>query len=363
MTDYEPLDWPAYFQSKRRYAIPPQKDPTNIVYTLYESNAGRKHLPVIVLIHGAGHCARSFALVAQALHASHNLSLHARILCPDLRGHGETTSDDQTNLDLENLAQDLETLLLSLYGDNDGRYLDKAGKEIGRGPPNIHLIGHSMGGSIVTEVAYRNRVPNISSLFVLDMAEANGHAAPRAIRAWCEARPPVCRTITQAIKWGVESGTVRNILSARISFPGMIAYNPTALIPATPSTNPTHNPNNPPEPTMGGFTWRTDLLASEHHCPSWFRNQNHKFLSSVLNPNPNNNPQKVPKMLIFAEHSRRLDTELSSARLEGRFEFLRILQVGHAVQEDDPEAVTNALIQYWQELGVCFKPLPKHQDF
>ncbi|KAG9068776.1 hypothetical protein KI688_011061 [Linnemannia hyalina] len=328
MTDYEPLDWPAYFQSKRRYAIPPQKDPTNIVYTLYESNAGRKHLPVIVLIHGAGHCARSFALVAQALHASPNLSLHARILCPDLRGHGETTSDDQTNLDLENLAQDLETLLLSLYGDNDGRYLDKTGKEIGRGPPNIHLIGHSMGGSIVTEVAYRNRVPNISSLFVLDMAE-------------------------------VESGTVRNALSARISFPGMIVYNPTALIPAT---NPTHNPNNPPEPTMGGFTWRTDLLASEHHCLSWFRNQNHKFLSSVLNPTPNNNPQKIPKMLIFAEHSRRLDTELSSARLEGRFEFLRILQAGHAVQEDDPEAVTNALIQYWQELGVCFKPLPKHQE-
>ncbi|OAQ24367.1 alpha/beta-hydrolase [Linnemannia elongata AG-77] len=171
MTDYEPLDWPAFFQSKRQYAIPPQKDPTNIVYNLYESNAGRKHLPVIVLVHGAGHCARSFALVAQALHASPNLSLHARILCPDLRGHGETTSDDQTNLDVENLAQDLETLLLSLYGDNDGRYLDKTGKEIGRGPPNIHLVGHSMGGSIVTEVAYRNRVPNISSLFVLDMAE------------------------------------------------------------------------------------------------------------------------------------------------------------------------------------------------
>lgn len=84
---------------------------------------------------------------------------------------GETTSDDQTNLDVENLAQDLETLLLSLYGDNDGRYLDKTGKEIGRGPPNIHLVGHSMGGSIVTELAYRNRVPNISSLFVLDMAE------------------------------------------------------------------------------------------------------------------------------------------------------------------------------------------------
>ncbi|KAF9308345.1 hypothetical protein BGZ91_007849 [Linnemannia elongata] len=81
MTDYEPLDWPAFFQSKRQYAIPPQKDPTNIVYNLYESNAGRKHLPVIVLVHGAGHCARSFALVAQALHASPNLSLHARILC------------------------------------------------------------------------------------------------------------------------------------------------------------------------------------------------------------------------------------------------------------------------------------------
>ncbi|KAG0296113.1 hypothetical protein BGZ97_004632, partial [Linnemannia gamsii] len=55
MTNYEPLDWPAYFQSKRKYAIPSEIDPTNIVYTLYESNAGRQHLPVIVLVHGAGH--------------------------------------------------------------------------------------------------------------------------------------------------------------------------------------------------------------------------------------------------------------------------------------------------------------------
>ncbi|OAQ24368.1 hypothetical protein K457DRAFT_24140 [Linnemannia elongata AG-77] len=141
----------------------------------------------------------------------------------------------------------------------------------------------------------------------------------------------------------------------------MVVYNPTALVPATPSTNPTHNPDNPPEPTMGGFTWRTDLLSSEQHWLSWFRNQNHKFLSSVLEPNPNNNPQKVPKMLIFAEHSR-LDTELSSARLEGRFEFLKMFQAGHAVQEDDPETVANALMQYWQELGVCFKPLLKHQE-
>ncbi|KAF8926205.1 hypothetical protein BGZ47_002854, partial [Haplosporangium gracile] len=171
MTGYEPLDWPAYFQSKRQHAIPTDIDPTNIVYTLYETNAGRKHLPVIVLVHGAGHCARSFALVAQALHATANLNLHARILCPDLRGHGETTSDDQTNLDIDNLAQDLESLLTSLYEGNPGRYLDKTGKEIGQGPPNIHLVGHSMGGSIVTQVAYRNRIPNISSLFVLEMAE------------------------------------------------------------------------------------------------------------------------------------------------------------------------------------------------
>lgn len=31
---------------------------------------------------------------------------------------------------------------------------------------------------------------------------ANIHVAPGAIRAWSKARPPVCRTITQAIQWG-----------------------------------------------------------------------------------------------------------------------------------------------------------------
>ncbi|KAF9918420.1 Protein phosphatase methylesterase 1 [Linnemannia zychae] len=345
MTEYEPLDWPAFFQSKRKYPISPQLDSTNIVYNLYESNAGRKHLPVIVLIHGAGHCARSFALVAQALHATPILNLNARILCPDLRGHGETTSDDQTNLDVEHLAQDLENLLLSLYGDNVGRYLDKNGKVVGQGPPNIHLIGHSMGGSIVTQVAFRNRVPNISSLFVLDMLESNLQGAANAIRRWCEARPPVCKTISQAIQWGVESGTVRNVLSARVSFPGMIVYDPTALIPPPSDSNP--NPHHVQEPTMGGFVWRTDLLASEEHWPTWYVGQNHKLLSLVS--------ASIPKMLILSEYSK-LDTELSAAYLMGRFELLKMNQAGHAVQEDDPETVTNALLQFWVRHGMTFKP-------
>ncbi|KAF9908148.1 hypothetical protein EC991_010168 [Linnemannia zychae] len=327
MTNYEPLDWPAYFQSKRKYAIPPEIDPTNIVYTLYESNAGRKHLPVIVLVHGAGHCARSFARVAQTLFGTPALTLNARILVPDLRGHGETTSSDQTNLDLDNLAQDLETLLTCLYGDNIGRYLDKTGKLAGQGPPMIHLVGHSMGGSIVTQVAYRNRVPGIASIAVLDMLE-------------------------------VESGTVRNVLSARVSFPGMIVYNPTALLPAPTAANP--GPDTP-TPIMGGFTWRTDLLASEHHWVSWFRGQNQKFLTSPSPSSPSSipttatSPPSLAKLLILAGHSN-LDTELSDAYLQGMFELLKIDNAGHAVEEDDPEAVVKRLIQFWQGHDHVFKP-------
>ncbi|KAG0274280.1 hypothetical protein BGZ95_009943 [Linnemannia exigua] len=350
MTDYEPLDWPAFFQSKRKYAISPEVDPTNIVYTLYESNAGRKHLPVIVLVHGAGHCARSFALVAQALHNTSGLTLNARILCPDLRGHGETTSNDQTNLDVENLAQDLENLLTSLYGDNIGHYLDKNGKVVGEGPPKIHLVGHSMGGSIVTQVAYWNRVPGISSVAVLDMLEVNINAAPAAIRHWCAARPPVCKTISQAIQWGVESGTVRNVLSARVSFPGMIVYNPAAILPIlTPTHVPTATTTLPETPatTMGGFTWRTDLMASEHNWLSWFQGQNQKLLSP--------SSSAIPKLLILAEHSN-LDTELSAAYLQGRFGLVKMQHVGHAVEEDDPEAVVNALLQFWLRHDIVLKP-------
>ncbi|KAK3847244.1 MAG: Alpha/Beta hydrolase protein [Linnemannia gamsii] len=349
MTDYEPLDWPAYFQSKRKYAISPEIDPTNIVYNLYETNAGRKHLPVIVLVHGAGHCARSFALVAQALHGTSALALNARILCPDLRGHGETTSNDQTNLDINTLGQDLENLLISLYGDNIGRHLDKNGRVTGEGPPKIHLVGHSMGGAIVTHVAYRNRVPGISSFAVLDMLEVNLSMALPNIRHSCESRPPVCKTISQAIQWGVESGAVRNVLSARVSFPGMVVYNPTAILPIP---TPTHVPTNTtlpetPATTMGGFTWRTNLMASEQHWPSWFQGQNQKLLSP--------SSSAIPKLLILADHSK-LDTELSAAYLQGRFELLKMQHVGHAVEEDDPEAVVSALLQFWFRHDIVFKP-------
>ncbi|KAF9108193.1 hypothetical protein BGX29_002717 [Mortierella sp. GBA35] len=308
MTNYSPLDWTDFFQSKRKVPIPLELDPTNLVFTTYDLNAGRKDLPVLVLVHGAGHCARSFAVTAREL--CRRVRKSTRILCPDLRGHGETTSDDQTNLDVDRLAQDLENLLKTLYGNT------------GSGP-EITLVGHSMGGSIVTQVAYRNQVRNLVSISILDMLEVNLEPAMIGIRRWCEARPPICKTMTEAIQWGIESGTVHNVESARVSFPGMVIHRPNTDAGATP-----------------GFIWRTDLLASEQHWSSWFKDQNKKLLSPTI--------AALPKLLVLAGVSR-LDAELTEALVQEKFEFVAFENAGHAVQEDDPVGLTGALIAFWEK--------------
>ncbi|KAF8980496.1 Protein with carboxyl methyl esterase activity [Entomortierella lignicola] len=165
--DLSPLDWTAFFETKRQVSIPAEMDSSNITFTVYEINRHRTDLPVIVLHHGAGHCALSFAVTARELRKL--VGEQARILSLDVRGHGETTSNDQFNLDIDRLAKDLQNLLVTLYTPSS------SASEGASAMPELFLVGHSMGGAVVTEVATRELVPNISGFAVLDMQEASEH--------------------------------------------------------------------------------------------------------------------------------------------------------------------------------------------
>ncbi|KAF9147935.1 hypothetical protein BGX21_006475, partial [Mortierella sp. AD011] len=156
---FSPLDWSAFFETKRQVSIPIELDPSNITFSVYEVNREKTDLPVIVLHHGAGHCALSFAATARELRTL--VGDRARILSYDVRGHGETTSTDQLNLDIDRLAKDLQNVLLTLYTPTSSVAT----------MPELFLVGHSMGGAIVTEVATRELVPNISGVAVLDITQ------------------------------------------------------------------------------------------------------------------------------------------------------------------------------------------------
>ncbi|KAF9915642.1 Protein phosphatase methylesterase 1 [Lobosporangium transversale] len=303
---FSPLSWSEFFETNRKVSIPSELDSSNISFNIYEINSDKKgDLPVIVLHHGAGHCALSFAATARALHRI--LGDQVRIMSYDARGHGETTSDDQNNLHIDRLARDLHNIILTLYGQQGKKESSL---------PTFFLVGHSMGGAVVTEVATRGLLPNVARFAVLDIQETNKEIALLYVRKWCESRPVTCDSVEQAIQWGVESGTVHNVDSARISFTGMVG----------------RIPGSPPK-----YTWYTDLMLSEAHWHTWFENLNRKFLSA-----------KPPKILILQGRNA-MDDEMKAAYEQGNFQLSFFENSGHAVQEDEPDRMGKELAAFWEE--------------
>ena len=76
-------------------------------------------------------------------------------------GIGETTSRDQSNLHIDRMAKDLQNLLLTLYGPAQESIM-----------PEIFLVGHSMGGAIVTQAVFKSLVPSLTGFAVLDILES-----------------------------------------------------------------------------------------------------------------------------------------------------------------------------------------------
>ncbi|KAF9982799.1 hypothetical protein BGZ65_002483 [Modicella reniformis] len=352
---FTPLEWTEFFETKRQITIPTALDSTEITFTLYEINGIRrkrrssnsssgnsnssssgyesdsesekvkdkKDLPVILLHHGAGHCALSFAATARELHKL--VGKRARILSYDVRGHGETTSKDQLNLNVERLAMDVRNVIWTLFGgsqDGQDSFPETATRTTTVHEtklPKLFLVGHSMGGSVVTEVVHQGLVPNVVGFSVLEMVEANKSRAHVAIRQWCESRPTPCKTVEEAIQWAVDADEVRNVESARVSFPGMVVR----------------------DPDSSSYLWRNDLLRSEQHWSSWFDGLNTKFLKS----------KTPPRQMIVS--TSQLDNEMKAGYEQGIFQQLSFLEAGHAVQEDEPVEVAKALIAFvGKDLGL-----------
>ena len=76
----------------------------------------------------------------------------------------------------------------------------------------------------------------------------------------------------------------------------------------------------------GGFTWRTNILATSKHWRQWFTNLSSDFLL-------------IPcfKLLLLAGVEN-LDTPLAAGHMQGKYqlEVLASVKAGHFVQEDAP---------------------------
>lgn len=123
--------------------------------------------PLFVTHHGAGSSGLSFAHFASEIRKA---LPNAGVLSPDAREHGETSTTKPSSLSLDDDAMDLS--LPTLSQDLVDVILLTQKKMAWPELPGLVLIGHSLGGAVVTDVAANGQLGNaILGYAVLDVVE------------------------------------------------------------------------------------------------------------------------------------------------------------------------------------------------
>ncbi|KAF2217614.1 hypothetical protein CERZMDRAFT_30612 [Cercospora zeae-maydis SCOH1-5] len=265
--------------------------------------------PLFICHHGAGASALSFAMFAKELRQ--NLPA-AGILSLSARGHGSlitnaTTGSEILDFSLNALVEDAITTIQLVSAQQGWPKI----------PPSV-LLGHSLGGAVVTTIAtthFKAFGPNLIGYCVLDVVEGSAIEALAHMTTYIASRPSAFNTVEDAIAWHTRSRTIRDHRSAEASVPSLLVPSPTGT---------------------SRLVWRTDLSATQRWWEEWFKGMSSKFLTG-----------RGAKMLILAGTDR-LDKELMIGQMQGKFQLVVIPEAGHFVQEDVPEKTAGLLIEFFK---------------
>lgn len=158
----ETLNWTDFF-TQELFLIQ-ETDSARITHHVYltpPTNSG----PLFVMHHGAGSSGLSFATCAEEIR---KILPKAGILSIDARDHGQTSTYTETgegkvelDLSLETLNRDLVFIVRETQSKMGWESL-----------PDIVLVGHSLGGAVITDVAKKGELgPKVLAYAVLDVVE------------------------------------------------------------------------------------------------------------------------------------------------------------------------------------------------
>lgn len=280
----EQIPWTTYFerelflkpppaaQQDGEAAAPPAEEITYHAYLISPVGKG----PLFVMHHGAGSSGLSFAVLSSEIRKK---LPNAGVLAIDARGHGSTKSTSpSTSPDLS-----LTTLSTDLYAAIQATKSQMSWPTL----PPIILVGHSLGGAVVTDLASRGPLgDSLLGYAVLDVVEGSAMDALQSMQTYLSSRPAGFASLKDAIEWHVRSRTIRNAVSARTSVPGLLSDNGGKAKP---------------------WVWKTDLAATQPFWEGWFVGLSKKFLGA-----------RGGKMLLLAGTDR-LDTELTIGQMQGMF--------------------------------------------
>lgn len=329
--DYDPVQWIPYFDESLDIEI------GNDTFHIY--NKGTEG-PTLVLLHGGGYSGLTWAEFTKSIMTM----IVCKVMAIDLRGHGDSHTSNDEDLSADTLAEDVAGII----------------KATTENKPVI-LVGHSMGGAVAVRAA--PLIPNLYGLGVIDVVEGTAMDALASMQSFLRSRPSSFSSISQAIEWCVRSGQIRNIQSAKVSVPGQIKNIETDklathdidslsqsqstcecdsdnaipredIIQEEEPTNMPPPPNPPTTSALRKYVWRIDLSKTEQYWFGWFKGLSTAFLDVP-----------VPKLLLLAGVDR-LDRELTVGQMQGKFQMQVLPACGHAVHEDVPDKVAEAIATF-----------------
>lgn len=316
-TEEGPADWSQYFEHETVVHVPS-------VGGAFQTYSSGNDGPLVVFLHGAGFSGLSFALVSKALHRL----VRCRTLAIDMRHHGKTVfdtptpgdrteatrsqwvtiDDDSESMTLDTLAGDIEGVVASLYGSSSGG-------------GHVVVVGHSMGGALAVRLASQMKV---AMVVVIDLVETTALAGLPNMRGVLERRPKRFDTLEESIEWAVKTRYINNLESARVSMPSQLTKESF-------SRPPTATGNGHGIERAAGYVWRTPLLMTERFWEGWFVGLGDAFLGL-----------SVPTILVLPTLDR-LDSKLTVAQMQGKFQLQVIPKAGHCVHEDRPHELAKQL--------------------
>ena len=312
--------------------------------------------------HGAGSSGLSFAVLSAEIRKR---LPSAGILSVDARGHGSTTvappsagtgadaAGGSVDLNLATLSADLaEVIRLTAQAMSWAEL------------PPVILVGHSLGGAVVTDLARSGRLgaQTLLGYAVLDVVEGSAMDALKSMQTYLSTRPTGFATLRDGIDWHVRSRTIRNSVSARASVPALLVEREVG---GGSTSSSSAEPARPESDTGSGgsnsrpWQWRTDLAATQPFWEGWFVGLSKKFLEA-----------RGGKMLLLAGTDR-LDTELTIGQMQGarstlpcplrsrssadtfklslgKYALQVFPEAGHFIHEDLPEKTAVALVDFYR---------------
>uniref|UniRef100_A0A914W4J7 Protein phosphatase methylesterase 1 n=1 Tax=Plectus sambesii TaxID=2011161 RepID=A0A914W4J7_9BILA len=316
--DFTPLPWTDFFDKKQELNIGSDK------FNVYLKGSSG---PVFYLLHGGGYSGLTWACMSEEL----TTRIECRIVAPDLRGHGDTKTDGDNDLSTDRQVQDIASIYTHLFPQD---------------PPPTFVVGHSMGGALAVHVTNRQLIPHLIAVGVIDVVEGSAMDALHGMTNFLRGRPSHFESVEAAIEWCVKTGTVRNVRAARVSMPAQVQ--PSTAPPGSVLNDMVEEregeeeeASSTPAAASTVCEWRIDLLQSEQYWTGWFKGLSQLFLGVP-----------APKLLILAGVDR-LDKDLTVGQMQGKFQMIVLPKVGHAVHEDSPDRLADAITTFCVRNKFC----------